>query len=130
LKSLEIIHPDLDIVRDRDGQLFIAGIPIDLKREGDGKSLDWLLTQSEIVIRKGALRWNDRLRNAPELLLSDVELVLRNERNRHQFSLKASPPAHIATPLDVRADFYHPFFAARFSDARQWKGTLYADWGN
>ncbi len=132
LKSLEIIQPDLDIVRDKQGQLFIAGVPIDLNREGDedGKSLDWLLTQHEIVIRDGAIRWNDHQRDAPELLLSEVELVLRNERNRHQFSLKASPPAHIATPLDVRADFSHPVFAARFSDARQWKGTLYADWGN
>jgi uncharacterized protein (TIGR02099 family) len=130
LHSLEIQRPDLDIVRDRSGQLHIAGIPIDLTREGDGKSLDWLLTQHEIVIREGAIRWNDRQRNAPELVLSDVELVLRNERNRHQLALRASPPSHIATPLDVRADFHNPAFASRFSDVKQWKGTLYADWGN
>ena len=132
LHSLEIVRPNLDIARDRDGQLFIAGVPIDLTRnqESDGKSLDWLLTQKQVVIRDGAIRWNDRQRNAPELVLSDVELVLRNERNRHQLALKASPPSHIATPLDVRADFHHPLFASRFSDARQWKGALYADWGN
>lgn len=130
LQSLEITSPDLDILRDSSGQLFIAGVPIDLNREGDGKSMDWLLTQHQIVIRGGSVRWNDYLRNAPELVLSDVELVMLNDRNRHQVSLKAAPPAHMATPLDVRADFYHPFFAARFSDARQWKGTLYADWGN
>jgi uncharacterized protein (TIGR02099 family) len=130
LHSLDIQSPDLDIVRDPSGQLHIAGIPIDLNRQGDGKSLDWLLTQHEIVIREGAIRWNDYQRNAPELVLSDVELVLRNERNRHQLAVKASPPSHIATPLDVRADFHNPAFASRFSDAKQWKGTLYADWGN
>lgn len=132
LKSLEIDRPDLDIVRDKDGQLFIAGVPIDLNRQGDGdgKSMDWLLRQNEIVIHDGTLQWNDYQRNAPELVLTDVKLVLLNERNRHQFSLRASPPAHIATPLDIRADFYHPYFASRFSDARQWKGTVYADWGN
>jgi uncharacterized protein (TIGR02099 family) len=130
LHSLEIHRPDLEIVRDRSGQLHIAGIPIDLTREGDGKSLDWLLTQHEVVIREGAIRWNDYRRNAPELVLSEVELVLRNERNRHQLAVKASPPSHIATPLDVRADFHNPAFASRFSDVKQWKGTLYADWGN
>lgn len=130
LQTLEITSPDLDIVRDKSGHLFIAGVPIDLNREGDGKSLDWLLTQHEIVIRGGAVRWNDHLRSAPELVLSDVELVMLNDRNRHQLSIKAAPPSEMATPLDVRADFYHPFFASRFSDARQWKGALYADWGN
>lgn len=130
LQSLEITRPDLDIVRDRNGQLFVAGMPIDLNRQGDGKSMDWLLTQHEIVVREGAIRWNDYQRNAPELVLSSVDLVMLNDRNRHQLSIKAAPPANMATPLDVRADFYHPFFASRFSDARQWKGAFYADWGD
>lgn len=130
LQTLEITRPDLDIVRDRNGHLFIAGMPIDLNSQGDGKSMDWLLTQHEIVIREGSIRWNDYQRNAPELILSEVDMVLLNDRNRHQVSIKAAPPSNMATPFDVRADFHHPFFASRFSDARQWKGALYADWGN
>ncbi len=127
LYSLEISRPDMDIQRDADGNLFVAGILIDAKKEGDGAGVDWVLSQREIVIRDGRLRWNDARRAAPELVLDGVSFVLHNSWHHHQFALKATPPASFATPLDVRARFDHPPFARPISDVGRWKGELYAD---
>lgn len=124
LENLSIEGADLAIRRDPGGKLYVAGIPV--PTGGDGSSLDWLLSQREIVIRHSRLRWDDELRGAPELVLEDVNLILHNRWLRHRLSLRAVPPQDYAAPLDVRADFSHPAFA-RSSDVTRWKGTLYAD---
>ncbi len=130
LHQLEILQPDLDIRRDADGKLYVAGLPIDPDAESDGQGADWVMLQQEIVIRDGRLRWNDEMRKAPELLLKNVNLVLQNGWRHHRFQLDVTPPEKMAAPIDVRADFVHPFFARRISDVRQWKGELYADLQN
>ncbi|KAF1046585.1 MAG: hypothetical protein GAK35_00975 [Herbaspirillum frisingense] len=124
LENLTIEQADLAIRRDAAGKLYVAGIPA--PTGGDGSTLDWLLSQREIVIRASKLRWNDELRHAPELALDDVSLVLHNRWLRHRLALHAIPPVAYAAPLDVRADFSHPAFG-RISDVTRWKGTLYAD---
>jgi len=126
LRNLEIDRPDLDIRRDTDGNLYVAGIFVPTQDKNDGKGLDWLLLQREIVIRNGRVRWNDNQRNAPELLLNDVNLVLHNHWQHHEFAVTATPPAALAGPLDLRASFNHPF-AHPSSDATRWKGELYAN---
>jgi len=127
LDSLEIIRPDVDIQRDAKGNLFVAGVFIDTKKNSDGKGADWILSQSEIVVRDGRLRWNDGERKAPELALDGINFVLRNNWHHHQFALKANPPAILAAPIDVRADFNHPHFTKKISDFTQWTGELYVD---
>lgn len=127
LHRLEISGPDMDVRRDADGKLYVAGIFIDTGKSGDGKGADWVLSQHEIVIRNGKLRWNDYKRAAPELALENVDVVLRNQWRHHRFALKATPPAAFAAPLDVRAAFDHPAFTRSISDATQWKGEIYAD---
>jgi uncharacterized protein (TIGR02099 family) len=127
LHSLVIERPDMDVLRDADGKLYVAGIYIDTGGAGNGKGADWVLSQREIVIRDGHVRWNDYKRAAPELTLDGVNFVLRNDWHAHRFALKATPPAAFAAPLDVRAAFEHPHFTRRISDASQWRGELYAD---
>lgn len=127
LQQLEISRPDMDVRRDADGKLYVAGIFVDLGKGGDGKGADWVLSQREIVIRGGRLRWNDEKRAAPELVLDNVDFVLHNQWRHHRFALKATPPAEFAAPLDVRASFEHPHFADRVSDMAKWKGEMYAD---
>lgn len=127
LHQLEISRPDMDVRRDADGSLYVAGILVDMGKGGDGKGADWVLSQREIVIRDGKLRWNDHKRAAPELMLDNVDFVLHNQWRHHRFALKATPPPAFAAPLDVRASFDHPHFARTISDATKWKGELYAD---
>lgn len=125
LQKLEVDRPDMDIRRDAAGNLYVAGIFIDMQKSGDGKGLDWVMSQNEIAIHDGSLRWNDGKRGAPELALTGVNLVLRNHWRHHLLALKAIPPASFAAPLDIRADFEHPRFAKRISDFKRWKGEVY-----
>ncbi len=127
LHRLEIEKPDMDIQRDASGNYYVAGLLIDMKKNGDGKAADWILSQREIRIKDGQLRWQDNLRQAPELLLGNVDMVLLNQGRQHQFALRATPPAAIAAPLDIRANFNHPIFSQRISDASRWAGQLYTD---
>ncbi|MEY2824789.1 MAG: hypothetical protein RLZ64_1327, partial [Pseudomonadota bacterium] len=128
LRSLELISPDLDIERGADGRLYVAGMLIDTKQPDDGQLLDWLLDQPEIVVRSGLVRWTDHQRNAPALVLSDISFVLRNGWRSHQAALRATPPAGISAPIDVRADFTHPPFLRKRADFSQWSGKIYSDW--
>ncbi len=125
-ENLTIDNPDLAIQRNAAGKLFVAGLAVD-NGGHSGAGADWVLSQREIVIRNGKIRWRDDLRKAPELALNDVTLVLHNNWRKHQFALKATPPAAFAAPVDIRASFYHPSFASSISDVSRWKGTLYTD---
>jgi uncharacterized protein (TIGR02099 family) len=130
-ESIEINRPELDVRRTADGVLEVAGVRIDPnKKGGEGGGADWLLRQREIVIREGRLFWTDQLRGAPGLDLSNVTMVLQNRWTAHRFALKATPPAAVSDPLDVRARFSHPAFGAGPSDASRWKGEVYADLRN
>ncbi|MFD2366320.1 YhdP family protein [Pseudoduganella sp. GCM10020061] len=128
-ETLEIIRPDLDVRRTRDGALYVAGMRIQ-SGGPEGKGGEWALKQRAIIVRDGRVRWTDELRGAAPLELTKVELALRNRWNRHQFALRATPPAALSQPLDVRAHFRHPRFARRSTDVSLWKGELYADLRN
>ncbi|WP_342114097.1 YhdP family protein [Pseudoduganella sp. OTU4001] len=124
-ESLEFHRPEVDVRRDVDGKLYAAGMFIDLDRKGDGRSADWLLAQREVAVRDGRITWTDLQRGAPPLQLDNVTALMLNKWRRHQFAFKATPPAAMAAPLDVRADFSHPAFS-RISEVKLWKGELYA----
>ncbi|WP_426174957.1 YhdP family protein [Massilia sp. TWR1-2-2] len=124
-ETLDIIRPTLDVRRDARGKLTVAGLSLD--GAGGGAPNDWPLRQRQIVIREGQVRWTDQLRGAPELALANVSLLLQNTWNRHRIALHATPPASLAQPFDLRADFTHPRFAANRADVKLWKGELYAD---
>ena len=125
-ERLEIIRPELDVRRDRQGKISVAGIVLDLKK-GDSTGSDWLFEQREILIREGRVRWTDELRGAPELALDNVNVVLLNSWNHHRVALEATPPASLSGPVDIRADFTHPRFTSRVSDVAKWTGELYGD---
>jgi uncharacterized protein (TIGR02099 family) len=129
-EALEINRPELDVRRGPDGVIAVAGVRIEPNRKEEGGGADWLLRQREVVIREGRLSWTDELRGAPTLALSDVTLVLQNRWTTHRFALKAAPPPGAGDPLDLRARFTHPAFGAKPSDARRWKGQVYADLRN
>ncbi|HEX8603773.1 MAG TPA: DUF3971 domain-containing protein, partial [Pseudoduganella sp.] len=125
-ESLELIRPSLDVLRDANGRIHVAGVPVDPTRKDDGRGADWLLAQREIVIREGRMGWTDALRGTEPLVLQDVNVVLHNSWGRHRFGIKAAPPRALGGTLDIRADFRQPAFTQHAADIRQWRGTLYA----
>ncbi len=126
-ESLEVVRPELDVRRGADGVLSVAGVRLDRSAaEAGAGGPDWIFRQREILIHQGRLHWTDELRGAPTLSLSDVTILLQNRWTSHRFALRATPPAGLGRPLDIRARFQHRFGAPP-SDVTRWKGELYAD---
>ena len=101
---LEITAPELAVRREADGRLFVAGLPVSAEAGADNPALGWLLEQRQIVIHDARLRWDDRLRGAPELVLEKVEFRLDQRFGPRRFALRAQPPQALASTLDVRGE--------------------------
>ncbi len=123
LASLEVDKPELLIRRDVQGNVYIGGVALS-KRGGNNDLSDWLLRQSRMVVRNARIVWQDEQRGAPPLALDQVNLRIESVSifNHHSFALRAVPPAELATPLDVRGDFY----GESFDDLNAWHGQLFA----
>jgi uncharacterized protein (TIGR02099 family) len=105
LRMLEIERPQLDIRRDGQGKIHIAGLVIDpAERGGESGAADWLLRQRSVVVRDALIFWQDDLRQAPQLVLDRVNFRLENSGSRHRFGLSGVPPEELAAPLDLRGE--------------------------
>jgi uncharacterized protein (TIGR02099 family) len=122
LQRLNIDEPSLHLRRAADGQIFIAGIPL-RSAQNDGAVSRWVLAQQQIRIRGATVVWEDALRNAPALVLEDLNFGLDNSPWHHRFGLTALPPSALASKLDVRGDFSGDDLA-RFES---WTGRLFAE---
>ena len=120
LASLEIDSPELLIRRDAAGKLYIGNLALSKPGENNDIS-DWLLHQSNLVVRNALIVWMDAQRGAPPLVLQQVNLRVSNWFNRHRFALQANPPENLATPLDLRGELY----GASFDNLAKWHGILY-----
>jgi uncharacterized protein (TIGR02099 family) len=117
----------LEVRRDAQGRLHVAGLDVEGEHVGDGQhAADWFFEQHEFVIRGGTLRWVDEQRAAPPLALTDVQLVLRNRGREHDLRLDATPPATWGERFKLLAHARHPLLA-RAGDWQRWRGTLHAD---
>jgi uncharacterized protein (TIGR02099 family) len=125
-ESLTFVAPEVEVRRLADGRFQVAGFTLDPDRGGDGGALDWLLTQRELRIRDGRLRYVDEARpaNDREVLFDDLDFQLRNGVTSHRFALRGRPPAHWSAPLDVRGNFDQPLFAPP-SKIALWQGQMY-----
>lgn len=138
LDRLVLVAPELDIRRDRDGVLHVAGLnlPAGASTRGEGSAAgDWVLSQSRIQIRQGTVRWSDEYLGAPTLALQQVDLTLRNRpswRGRvHELSLSATPPAEFGRRFRIDAHMSQPVWLVGQGDAArssQGGATLQAGW--
>lgn len=124
--QLTLEQPVLDVRRAANGRVFVAGLDLTNANGGDSRAADWFLSQTEFVIRGGAVRWTDELRDAPALSLSGVNLVLRNTARRHQFRLDATPPADWGDRFELLGQFRRPLLARHPGRLSDWTGQLHA----
>jgi uncharacterized protein (TIGR02099 family) len=120
LHSLVLQAPDLQVRRDVQGRVFVAGMALD-GAGGEGGSA-WVLSQPEIVVRGARLAWDDEMRGAPTLALSGVDLVIENNGDTHRFSLRATAAPELASTLDLRGALE----GDAAGDMRDWRGKLFA----
>ena len=103
LHRLALAGPRLELRRDAEGRVHVAGLPLG---EGTGGGFaDWLLAQREIEIRDAEIEWRDERRGAPPLVLSGLQFRLRNDGTQRQLGLDARPPRALGSGLALRAEF-------------------------
>ncbi len=142
-EQVVIDQPDLDIRRDAQGRVWVAGLPLQNESQGTDAA-DWFFSQKQFLIRQGSLRWQDEYLHgvgsqgdhlqgdllqsaqAPVLVLSDVNITVLNGWHHHDLRLDATPPVHVGARLSLRGQFEQPWFA-RAADWQQWRGQMYAD---
>ena len=105
LRLLAIDQPTLNLRRDAEGRFFVAGMQLGAAQEGNDDFSKWLLAQWRVRIRKATLVWEDELRKAAPLTLTQVNFSLDNDGRRHRFGMTALPPEALASRIDLRGDF-------------------------
>lgn len=126
-EQLYIDSPELDVRRAADGRITVAGLALgQVGSSADNATTDWLFEQTEVVIRNGLVRWTDAQRKAQTLSLTQVDLVMRNDAQRHLFRLDATPPPEWGQRFSLRARLRHPLFSLRRGQWQQWQGEVYA----
>lgn len=132
LRQLVVDAPVVDVRRDAQGRIFVAGLEVGRggAPAGENREADWLFSQDEVVVRGGTVRWIDEARGAAPLALTEVDLVLRNGgglgSRRHDWRLDATPPAVWGGRFSLRGRFAHPLLG-RPGDLTRWSGTAYAE---
>jgi len=120
--SLALDKPHLNIRRDAQGTLYVAGIRLKTENAGAGFS-EWLLAQREIIVREAQVSWEDELRQAPTLSLADLNFVMRNRGSRHRFALRAQPARELSAALELRGELE----GGTLEQLQNWTGRLYAE---
>jgi uncharacterized protein (TIGR02099 family) len=126
LDQLIIDGAQMEVRRNAQGHVFIAGLDTRLSRNKGAAARDWLFRQHEVVVRGGSVQWVDELRGAPPLALTDVQLVVRNSLRRHQIRLDATPPEVWGQRFSLRGRFTQPLLA-RPGDWARWTGAAHLD---
>jgi uncharacterized protein YhdP len=126
--QLLIDGPTVDVRRDASGHLRVAGLDFGSSTGAahDDAAVDWFFRQHEFVVRGGTVRWIDEARQAPPLVLGNVDLVVRNGLRQHALRLDATPPPGWGERFTLRGLFTQPLFAGR-GDWRRWSGSAYVD---
>jgi uncharacterized protein (TIGR02099 family) len=122
--SFVIDRPKLEVRRDASGDIYVAGIRIS-GVGGDGKVTDWILSQSEIVVRDAEIEWLDQSRRAPPLKLSALNFRLQNDGDAHAAGLTARPPRELGPGLELRARLE----GRTVRDFAKWSGRVYTELG-
>ena len=125
--QLFIDSPELDVRRAADGRIYVAGLDLSSGERGDGSGADWFFRQGEFAIRGGTLRWTDEMRNAPELGLTDVDLVVRNGARSHELRIDATPPGRWGDRFTIMGSFRQPLLSVHPGRWQDWNGELFAD---
>ncbi|MGM0678289.1 MAG: YhdP family protein [Pseudomonadota bacterium] len=118
----------LAITRQQDGRFLLQGVNVsNLEKtfqtgrpHGSGELANWLFKRSRLSLRNSTIIWKDLKQDGNTLRFDDVNLVLRNDNQRHQLNGKIKLPArmgkHFEIAMDVRGDILNP---------RKMKGDIY-----
>ncbi|MEY4766975.1 MAG: hypothetical protein RI907_3648 [Pseudomonadota bacterium] len=117
LADLALIRPELDVRRDADGHISVAGFALPEHPTGGDdaeRGLDWVLSQARIRIEQGSVRWSDATMGASVLSLQEVDVSLDNHsglgRRTHSLRVAATPPAGFGRRFELSTTQTQPLW--------------------
>lgn len=129
--SLTISGVELAVTRDKQGKLSIQGIAIaDLEQtmaEAPTTTTDkdelssWFFERSRLVVEKSRIIWRDEYYGLKNILFSNVNVSLRNDKQRHQLTGNVNLPADLGEGLSVAIDF-----TGNILIPAEWQGQFFA----
>ncbi|MEJ8812000.1 YhdP family protein [Variovorax ureilyticus] len=126
-EQLYIEQPQVDVRRDTEGRLHIAGLEMSTQTSGGGDGADWFFAQREVLVQGGTVRWIDEARKTEPLLLTDVQFVARNGGRRHAMRMDATPPTGWGQRFTLIGDLRQPLLSVRRGNFKTWDGQLFAN---
>ena len=113
LNRLIVVEPELEVIRNFDGQIRVSGIrtvkktfrePAPEDQESPA-AVEWLLAQGRVEIQNGHFLWRDRTHEGFGVLdLKKVNLSLANNGDRHQLDFSAQFPEDICKTCNFSLD--------------------------
>ena len=122
VEQIALEGADVEVRRDAQGQIWVAGLLAQSPDKRDNAALDWLFRQKEWLVRGGRVRWVDALRSAAPLDFTDVTLQLRNSARSHTLQLEASPPASWGDRMHLSGQFSRPLLSSHPGRLEDWRG--------
>jgi uncharacterized protein (TIGR02099 family) len=134
-EHLLIEKPILDIRRDKQGGLWVAGLSLSSPAKQSSSALDWFFSQNHFEIAQGEVQWLDeRLlthgQTPQPLVLSNVNFSSRNPLHRHLLSLTATPPPGWGDQITFNGDFTQSLINRHRGQFDQWSGELFAQFSH
>ncbi|RCW71303.1 uncharacterized protein (TIGR02099 family) [Pseudorhodoferax soli] len=126
-EQIVVDGPVLDLRRNADGHLLVAGIAMSEGAGDSSPAADWVFSQRELAVRQATVRWTDERSGQPTAELTDADLVIRNGTRRHQIRFDATPPPAWGQRFSLRAAMRQSLLNPRRGNWREWDGPVYAE---
>jgi len=130
IDRLTIDAPVVAVSRHANGQITVAGFPIDSKAVSS-KASDWVFSQKEIVISNGTLIWTDAQPHLfgesdalPIATINNVAFTLKNGLRTHSILLEATPPLAFGQKMQLTGKFTQPLLETHAGRWQAWTGGM------
>jgi len=127
VEQIDVRGAELEVRRDSQGQIWVAGLLVQSPEQQDSVVLDWLFAQDALRVEGGRVRWVDALRAAPPLDFTGVNFLMRNSARNHTVRMDATPPSHWGEPIHLSGNFSRALLASHPGRLLDWRGQLYAE---
>jgi uncharacterized protein (TIGR02099 family) len=118
-REITFYGASLLIKRRSDGSVVISGLE-GVAASGDGDSGELFFLPYRIALKKSELFWENQAIGAAPLRFVDVEIVLRNDGDRHQLDALLSLPDHPDAKMKLAADIQ-----GELNQPGAWSGDFY-----
>lgn len=129
LGRLTIDGAKLEAMRDKQGRIYVAGIPL-VASQGDSAGLAWLLRQGDIQVKNTEFKWIDQQASQQVVHIKSLQVRLKNLVNFHRVGLQGDVHVydesnHRSMPLQVQLRFFSPLFGYSKAHMQAWRGEAY-----